>query len=90
MGAQVRATAAGRTYLRFVDGGNGFAAQSSARIHFGLGAATRIDRLEVRWPSGRRETFTVPVVDRTMRLVEGRGAPLPFAPHTTSPRAAGR
>ena len=90
VGAQVRATAAGRTYLRFVDGGNGFAAQSSARIHFGLGAATRIDRLEVRWPSGGRETFTVPVVDRTMRLVEGRGAPLPFAPHTTSPRAAGR
>ncbi len=79
VGAQVRATAAGRTSLHFVDGGNGFAAQSSARVHVGLGAATTIDRLEVRWPSGLRETFTSLPVDRIARLVEGRGVPLPFA-----------
>jgi ASPIC and UnbV/FG-GAP-like repeat len=78
VGAQVRATAGGRTALRFVDGGNGFAAQSSPRVHFGLGAAARIDRLEVRWPSGLRETFTALPVDRIARLVEGKGV-LPFA-----------
>ena len=39
VGAQVRLTAGGRTHLRFVNGGNGFAGQSSARVHFGLGAS---------------------------------------------------
>jgi hypothetical protein len=71
VGAQVRATAGGRTYLRFVDGGNGFAGQSSARIHFGLGSSTTIDSLEVRWPSGIRQVFAHVPVDRIARLVEG-------------------
>ena len=41
IGAQVRLTAGGKTYLQFVNGGNGFAAQSTTRVHFGLGALTR-------------------------------------------------
>src|SRR5207244_1845471 len=45
IGAQLRATAAGRTYLRFIDGGNGFAGQSTTRVHFGLGSAPIIDSL---------------------------------------------
>ena len=58
VGAQVRVTAGGRTQLRFVDGGNGFAARASPRVHFGLGDARRrsID-VEIRWPSGARQTF---------------------------------
>jgi hypothetical protein len=80
VGAQVRATTGGRTRLQFVDGGNGFAAQSSARVHFGLGASSRIDTLEVRWPSGLRQTFTSIAADKTLRLVEGARAPLAFAP----------
>ncbi len=78
IGAQLRATAGGRTQLRFVDGGNGFASQSSRRVHFGLGGAAAIDRLEVRWPSGLRQTFTNLPADRFYRLVEGEPAPKPF------------
>src|SRR5215471_2846644 len=59
VGAQVRVTAGGRTWLRFVDGGNGFAAQNSTRVHFGVGAASAVDAVEVRWPSGARQSFTV-------------------------------
>src|SRR5262249_16682191 len=47
IGAEVRLTAAGRTRMRFVSGGNGFAAQGTQRLHFGLGGADRIDRVEV-------------------------------------------
>ncbi len=79
IGAQVRVTAAGRERLAFVDGGNGFAGQSSRRLHFGLGDATRIERLDVRWPSGRRQVFTGLAADRIYRLVEG-GAPEPWSP----------
>ena len=78
IGAQLRATAGGRTLLRFVDGGNGFAGQSTRRVYVGLGKATVIDRLEVRWPSGRRQTFEHLPVDRLWRLVEGEPAPRPF------------
>jgi hypothetical protein len=72
IGAQVRLTAGGKTYLQYVNGGNGFAAQSTTRIHFGLGALTKIDSIEVRWPSGLRQTFTGPVVDHFYKIVEGQ------------------
>ena len=71
VGAQLRLTGGGRTYLQFVDGGNGFAGQSTTRVHFGLGPATRIESLEVRWPSGRRQTFRDLPVDRIAWLIEG-------------------
>jgi hypothetical protein len=77
VGAQVRATIGGHTYLRFVDGGNGFAGQSTMRVHFGLGASTVIDSLEVRWPSGARQVFEHLPADRIARLVEG-GTLTPF------------
>jgi len=75
VGAQARLTVGGRTLLRFVDGGNGFAGQSTKRLHFGLGAAKVAERLEVRWPSGLRQTFTDLPADRILRLVEGEAAP---------------
>jgi hypothetical protein len=78
VGAQLRATAGGRTQLRFVDGGNGFAGQSSQRVHFGLASATVIDRLEVRWPSGARQTFEKIPADHLYRIVEGEPALKPF------------
>jgi enediyne biosynthesis protein E4 len=57
--------------LRFVDGGNGFAGQSSMRLHFGLGAATAIDKVEVRWPSGVKQTLTGVPVDMLTKIIEG-------------------
>ena len=71
VGAQVRVTAGGRTQLRFVDGGNGFAGQSSMRLHFGLGTATAIEKVEVRWPSGVKQTLTGVPVDKLTKIVEG-------------------
>jgi hypothetical protein len=73
VGAQVRLTTAGKTYLRFVDGGNSFAGQSMRRVHFGLGPADKIDRLEVRWPSSGKETFANVAVDRLNLIEEGKG-----------------
>jgi hypothetical protein len=73
VGAQVRLTAGGKTYLRFVDGGNSFAGQSMRRVHFGLGPDAKIDRLEVRWPSSGNETFADVAVDRLNLIEEGKG-----------------
>jgi hypothetical protein len=54
-------------------GGGGYGSQNDQRLHFGLGALTRIDRLEVRWPGGETEEFTVSAVDRVVAVVQGKG-----------------
>ena len=75
VGARVWVTAAGRRQVSFVNGGNGFASQSSRRLHFGLGTATKVETLEVAWPSGLRQTFHGLAADRAYRLVEGGELP---------------
>lgn len=79
VGAQVRLTANGTTYLRYVNGGNGFASQSTLRVNFGLGKATKITAVDVRWPSGLRQTIPPLAVDGYYELTEG-GSPIRFHP----------
>jgi ASPIC and UnbV/FG-GAP-like repeat len=83
-GALVQIKVGDRSLISFVNGGNGFASQSTRRVHFGLGAATRVDRLEVRWPSGRKQVFDNVAADRILRLKEGEAALQPFV---ASPKA---
>jgi hypothetical protein len=40
-----------------------------------LGEATRIDRLEIRWPNGAREKVEVSGMDRALTIIEGKGVP---------------
>ena len=53
--------------------GAGYASQNDQRLHFGLGAATKIDKVEIKWPGGATETVTLPGCDRAFTLVEGKG-----------------
>jgi hypothetical protein len=46
------------------------------RVHFGLGAATKIEWVEVRWPSGVTERFVNLPVDQIQILKEGSGTPV--------------
>ncbi len=55
VGARLSARVGPHTLVRTVDGGGSYISASERRVHFGLGDATRLDRLEVRWPSGRVE-----------------------------------
>jgi enediyne biosynthesis protein E4 len=52
--------------------GGGYASQNDQRLHFGLGAATKIDKLEIVWPDGTRETVNVPGVDHVLTVAEGK------------------
>jgi hypothetical protein len=76
IGAIVRAMVGTRTLVRRVIGGGSYLSASDRRIHLGFGGSTRVDRLEVAWPSGRREVWTNVPDGRRLRLVEGTGAPL--------------
>ncbi|MBT5871793.1 MAG: CRTAC1 family protein [Candidatus Latescibacteria bacterium] len=58
IGTRVILTAAdGEEYLREVNCGNAYASQSTTRLHFGIGTATGITSVEIRWPNGQIETF---------------------------------
>ena len=52
--ARATLSAAGRSQLRELRSGSTYQSQSALELHFGLGAATVIDSLEIRWPGGRR------------------------------------
>ena len=73
VGARIKLTAGGLTQIREIDGGNGYAGQSTKRAHFGIGAATKIDAVEIRWPSGLVEKPAPPPVNRLARVTEGKG-----------------
>jgi hypothetical protein len=45
-----------------VSGGSGFAAQNQRRIHFGLGKTPQIEKVVIRWPSGKTQTFSTPKI----------------------------
>jgi hypothetical protein len=53
--------------------GASYASQNDTRLHFGLGASTKVDKLEVKWPDGTLETVAVQGVDRVLTVTEGKG-----------------
>ena len=81
VGAQLRLTAGTRTQIREVKAGSSYLGQNDARQHFGLGTATRADRLEVRWPSGRTEVLQNVAANQIITIREGDGivGRVPFA-----------
>ncbi len=94
IGSQVRLTIAngdGSTTLRqSVRAGEGYLAQSSKWVHFGLGDTPKMQRLEVRWPSGELEQFELPgSSDCFFVLTEGTGTCEPWTPPASSCPDAG-
>jgi enediyne biosynthesis protein E4 len=73
IGARVRITAGGLTQIREIDGGNGYAGQSTRRAHFGIGKAAAVEEVEIRWPSGLVEKPGPAPINTLSRVVEGRG-----------------
>jgi len=70
IGARVTVVAGGERQVREVSGGNGYSAQSSKVLHFGLAGAESVDQLEVRWPSGKRQLFRDLPARQRLYLVE--------------------
>ncbi|MFO0950117.1 MAG: CRTAC1 family protein [Isosphaeraceae bacterium] len=70
VGARVVLTAGGRSQTRELRSGSTYASQSALELHFGLGAATRVDRAEVHWPGGRKSTHQDLEVDRSATIRE--------------------
>ncbi len=71
VGTRVRIEVGGEARVSFVNGGNGFASQSTRRVHFGLAENAKVDKVEILWPSGRRDEMKGVAADRIYELTEG-------------------
>jgi hypothetical protein len=75
LGALVAVEAGGVRQVRPLLSAYSFQSASEAVAHFGLGAARKVDLLEVLWPDGHRERFPPPRPDRLVVARQGEGAP---------------
>jgi hypothetical protein len=75
IGAKITVKVGTRTLVDEVRSGSSFISNSDMRVHFGLGSATRIDWIQVRWPSGLVERFKNLPADAIHTLKEGSGTP---------------
>ena len=73
IGARVTIHAGGMTQFDEVRGGGSYLSQNDLRLHFGLGSAMKIDSLEVRWPTGKTESFKDVAADKIYAITEGQG-----------------
>jgi hypothetical protein len=73
IGAKVRVTAGGLTQFDEVRSGSSYLSSSDLRLHFGLGAVAKIDRIEIAWPSGQKDVVEDAPADRVLILREGAG-----------------
>jgi len=90
IGARLTAQIGGRRLIDEVRSGGSFCSQSDLRIHLGVGARSRLDRIEVAWPSGAADTVAGVDADQLIVIREGEGVvrrePLRRAPLATCAR----
>jgi hypothetical protein len=75
IGAKVFLTAGGVRQRADVFSGGGYSSSSDQRLHFGLGTSTRIDKIEIHWPSGLKQQIAVQHVDQIVTVEEGKPMP---------------
>jgi enediyne biosynthesis protein E4 len=80
LNARVRVYAGNLVQLGEVRSGGSYLSQNDLRLHFGLGAHDRIDKAEIFWPSGAKETLTQLPADRFYTVREGQGVVASRAP----------
>jgi enediyne biosynthesis protein E4 len=73
IGAKVFVTTGGIRQRADVCSGGSYGSSWDRRLHFGLGTAEKVDKVEIRWPDGKTEVVAIPGVDRILAVTEGKG-----------------
>jgi hypothetical protein len=73
LNARIKVVAGGMTQTDEIHSGGSYLSQNDLRLHFGLGAAQKIDKVEIRWPSGATDTIENLAADQFYSVLEGRG-----------------
>jgi hypothetical protein len=80
--ARVRIETAGKVFVKEVRPHAGYLGTNDRRIHVGLGRAHSIEKIEVRWPDGRSESWRELPVKRYLVLVQGSSPQVSFENET--------
>jgi hypothetical protein len=70
IGAKVTVVAGNEKWTAECTTGGSYMSASDPRVHFGLGSATKIDRIDIRWPSGQKSTVANPKINSVVQMVE--------------------
>ena len=73
IGAKVFVTTGSIRQRADIFSGGSYGSSSDLRPHFGLGSATKVDKVGIHWPDGTREEVTPPGIDRIFTVIEGKG-----------------
>jgi hypothetical protein len=73
IGARLTLKAGGMRQTAEIHSGGSYLSQNDLRVHFGLGAATKIDSLVIHWPSGHVDTISDLAPDKFYAVLEGSG-----------------
>jgi hypothetical protein len=73
LNARIKIVAGGMTQTSEIHSGGSYLSQSDLRVHFGVGSATKIDKVEIHWPSGLVENLTNVAADQHYNVLEGKG-----------------
>jgi len=77
LGAIVTVTAGGSKFVKQMDGKSGYLSESVMPLNFGLGDATGVDRIDITWPSGRKQTVTTGITMNGLTTVTEPKTPAP-------------
>jgi hypothetical protein len=80
IGARVHLATSEGVQWQEVRGGGSYYSQNDLRVHFGLGDARAVERVEVRWPNGQEEAWTDLAINRYHTLKEGSGQAMTSSP----------
>ena len=72
LGTKVKITTAEGVQYNMATTAVGYSSSSDKRVHFGLGKATTIDKIELSWPTGVKQTLTNVKADQVLTIIEGR------------------
>jgi hypothetical protein len=73
LNARIKIVAGGMTQTDEIHSGGSYLSQNDLRVHFGLGSATKIDSVEIHWPSGKVESLANLAADHFYSVLEGQG-----------------
>jgi hypothetical protein len=77
LNARITIVAGGMTQTDEVHSGGSYLSQNDLRIHFGLANVTKIDKVEIHWPSGHNDVLTNLAVDQHYSVIEANGIVAP-------------
>ena len=60
----------GQEQRQVLSGGMGFSSQNQRRLHFGLGKSSKVDKIEILWPSGIKQEVLNPTIGKVNEIIE--------------------